>query len=103
VIPPAHCTTLTFSGNATGEKLQYQSQPGNVSLDSLTNTQDLLALVQALNNGAANQPGNLARYNVNRNSAANPVNTQDLLRLIQLLNGVNTTESFNGDTVAACP
>jgi len=99
-IPPGHCTTLVFAGTAAGQALRYQSQPGNVGMDSLTNTQDLLALIQALNNGAANQPANLARYNVNRLGA---VNTQDLLRIIQLLNGVNTTESFNGDGVAVCP
>ncbi|HEY3243906.1 MAG TPA: hypothetical protein VGM03_11195 [Phycisphaerae bacterium] len=28
---------------------------------------------------------------------------QDLLRLVQTLNGVNTTQVFNGATVAACP
>jgi hypothetical protein len=69
----------------------------------VTNTQDLLALVQALNNAAANEPANAARYNVNRSTGADPVNTQDLLRLIQLLNGTLTTQPFNGATVAACP
>jgi len=102
-IPPGQCTTLTFAGTHAGQKLQYQSQPGNVNQDTSTNSQDLLALIQGLNNGAANQAGNLARYNVNRSTGPNPVNTQDLLRLIQLLNGVNTTEPFNGDSVAACP
>ncbi len=102
-IPPGQCTTLMFAGTAAGSKLQYQSQPGNVSMDALTNTQDLLALIQALNDGSANVPANLARYNLNRSAGTNPVNTQDLLRLIQLLNGINTTESFNGAGVAACP
>ncbi len=97
-IPPGQCTTLTFAGAAPGTKLQYQSQPGNVNMDNLTNTQDLLNLVQALNNGTA--VANPARYNVNR---AGTPNTQDLLRIVQLLNGVNTTEPFNGDGVAACP
>jgi hypothetical protein len=87
-----------FAGAATGQKLQYQSQPGNVSMDALTNTQDLLNLISALNNGAA--AANPARYNVNR---AGLVNTQDLLRIIQLLNGVNTTEAFNGDGATPCP
>ncbi len=102
-IPPGHCTTLTFAGTAPGTALQYQSQPGNVGMDALTNTQDLLALIQALNNGSANLPGNLARYNVNRSTGVNPVNTQDLLRLVQLLNGALTTQAFNGASVAACP
>jgi len=99
-IPPGHCTTLTFTGPAfaAGTRVQYRSQPGNVSLNTLTNTQDLLDLVLALNNGAA--AANPARYNVNRTGTAN---TQDLLRIIQLLNGVNTTEPFNGDGVASCP
>jgi len=97
------CTTLTFAGTTAGTKLQHQSQPGNVSMDAATNTQDLLALIMALNNGAANLPTNLARYNVNRSTGANPVNTQDLLRLIQLLNGTNTTQAFNGAGVADCP
>ncbi len=102
-IPPGRCTTLTFAGTAAGQKLQYRSQPGNVSMDAVTNTQDMLTLVQALNNGQANQPSNLARYNVNRSTGVNPVNTQDLLRLVQLLNGTNTTQAFNGAAAFACP
>ncbi|HEY3244792.1 MAG TPA: hypothetical protein VGM03_15735 [Phycisphaerae bacterium] len=102
-IPPLQCTTLTFAGTTAGQKLQYRSHPGNVNLDNATNTQDLLALVQALNNGTANQPGNFARYNVNRSQESTPVNTQDLLRLVQLLNGVNTTQAFAGATAATCP
>jgi hypothetical protein len=96
-IPPGGCTTLTFSN---GQRVQYRSHPGNANLDNASNTQDLLALVTAINNGSANQPGNLARYNVDRTGG---VNTQDLLREVQLLNGVNTTQSFNGATVDACP
>jgi hypothetical protein len=101
-IPPTHCTTLALTGPqfAPGQQVQYRSLPGNVSMDNSTNTQDLLALVQALNDGSANMATNLARYNVNR---MGDVNTQDLLRLVQLLNGVNTTQVFNGATAAACP
>ncbi|HEY3243748.1 MAG TPA: lamin tail domain-containing protein, partial [Phycisphaerae bacterium] len=97
VIPPLGCTTITFPD---GKRVQYRSHPGNVNLDNASNTQDLLALVQAINNGSANQTGNLARYNIDRTGG---VNTQDLLREVQLLNGVNTTQSFNGATVDACP
>jgi hypothetical protein len=96
-IPPLRCTTISF---ADGQKLQYRSHPGNVNLDTFSNTQDLLALVQALNNGTANLPVNLARYNVDRMGM---VNTQDLLRIVQLLNGINTTQVFNGTTADACP
>ncbi len=107
-IPPGQCTTITFAGTQSPGggppgSLSYQSQPGNVSMDATTNTQDMLTLVQALNNGSANLTANMARYNVNRSTGANPVNTQDLLRLIQLLNGVNTIQAFNGAGVAACP
>ncbi len=102
-IPPAHCTTLTFAGTAAGEKLQYQSLPGDTNLNGLTNTQDSLELVQALNNGTANLSGNIARYNLNRSTNVPPVNTQDLLRMTQLLNGANTTQPWNGVSVAACP
>jgi hypothetical protein len=59
--------------------------------------------VQRLNDGTANLPGNYARYNLNRSGESPPVNTADLLRLVQLLNGVNTTQVFNGASVAACP
>jgi hypothetical protein len=105
VIPPLHCTTLKFAGTAAGQELQYQFLPGDVTLDGTSNTQDLLALVTAINSGAASMMSNLPRYNINRSSEAGGivVNTQDLLRLVQLLNGVNTTQSFNGATVAACP
>jgi hypothetical protein len=99
-ILPLQCTTLAFAGTDSAEKLQYRSSPGNVNVDAAANTQDLLFLIQRLNDGSANAPGNLARYNINRSGA---VNTQDLLRLVQLLNGVNTTLVFNGVTVAACP
>jgi hypothetical protein len=103
VIPPMHCTTLTFAGTNAGQKLQYQFLPGDDDLNGGVNTVDLLSLVQALNNGTANQAANFARYNINRSTESPPVNTSDLLRLVQLLNGVNTTQVFNGATVAACP
>ncbi len=102
-IPPGECTTATFAGTSPGSKLQYQSQPGNVSMNAWTNTQDVLHLITAINNGSANTTANLARYNINRSTGASPVNTQDLLRLIQLLNGTNTTQPFNGAGVADCP
>ncbi len=100
VIPPLHCTTLTFTGSAfvVGTTVQYQSSPGNVDQSLAANTQDLLNLIQALNNGAA--AADPARYNVNRTGAAN---TQDLLRIIQLLNGVLTTQAFNQAPLTACP
>ncbi|HEY3243308.1 MAG TPA: DUF6531 domain-containing protein, partial [Phycisphaerae bacterium] len=100
VIPARECTSFVFAGTNPGQVLQYQSLPGDVNLDSASNTQDLLGLVQALNNGMANMCGNLARYNVDR---AGSVNTQDLLRLVQLLNGsAGATQAFNGATVAPC-
>jgi hypothetical protein len=102
-IPPLGCTTFTFAGTAPGQELQYRSNPGNVNLDGSSNTQDLLSLVLALNNGSANMAANFARYNVNRSQEGTPVNTQDLLRLVQLLNGVNTTQTFAGAAAAACP
>jgi hypothetical protein len=104
IIPPGQCTTLSFGGTAAGQKLQYQFLPGDVNLDGVSNTQDLLYLIQRINDGTANYPGNFARYNVDRSQeSGNRVNTQDLLRLVQLLNGVNTTQAFNGATVAQCP
>ncbi|HEY3242133.1 MAG TPA: hypothetical protein VGM03_02180, partial [Phycisphaerae bacterium] len=89
---------------SAAQKLQYQSLPGDLNLDGASNTQDLLALVQALSNGSANQPSNWARYDVDRSTQpVARVNTQDLLRAVQLLNGVNTTQIFNGAMVAPCP
>jgi hypothetical protein len=102
-IPPRQCATFIFPGTVPGQKLQYQSLPGDTNLDGSVNTLDLLGLVQAINSGAANLPVNLARYNIDRNTGTMPVNTQDLLRVVQLLNGVNTTQAFNGATVATCP
>jgi len=69
-----------------------------VDLSGVSNTVDLLVLVQALNNGSAG--ANLARYDVNRSGV---VNTVDLLRVVQLLNGTGTSDAFNVKTVAACP
>ncbi len=100
VIPPLHCTTISFVGAkfTAGQQLQYRFSPGNVDLSAAANTQDLLNLILALNNGAA--AANPARYNVNRIGVAN---TQDLLRIIQLLNGVLTNQVYNQAAVAACP
>jgi hypothetical protein len=103
VIPPTHCTTLTFAGTNAGQKLQYQFLPGDADLSGAVNTVDLLWLVQRLNDGTANQSANHARYNINRSTESPPVNTTDLLRLVQLLNGVNTTQVFNGANVMPCP
>jgi hypothetical protein len=103
-IAPRECTTIDFSAVAADEKVQYQSLPGDVNLDGIATTQDLLWLVLRMNDGAANLPVNWGRYNVNRSDeTVDPVNTQDLLRLVQLLNGANTTQVFNGAAVAACP
>ncbi|HEY3241926.1 MAG TPA: hypothetical protein VGM03_01120 [Phycisphaerae bacterium] len=104
--PPAReCATFMFAGTSVGQKLQYQVLPGDTNLDGAVSTQDLLFLVQRMNDGTANLPENRARYNINRSNetGGTVVNTQDLLRLVQLLNGVNTTQAFNGATVAACP
>ncbi len=100
VIPPLHCTTINFVGPkfTPNQRLQYRFSPGNVDLGNAANTQDLLNLILALNNGAA--AANPARYNVNRMGAPN---TQDLLRIIQLLNGVLTNQAYNLQNVAACP
>ncbi|HEY3242669.1 MAG TPA: hypothetical protein VGM03_04885, partial [Phycisphaerae bacterium] len=97
-IPPLGCTTLTFTG---GQRIQYRSRPGDPNLDGSANTADLLAIVTAINNGTANMPGNLGRYNIDRTGG---VNTQDLLREVQLLNGVNTTNVFaTAGPADACP
>ncbi|HEY3245300.1 MAG TPA: hypothetical protein VGM03_18315, partial [Phycisphaerae bacterium] len=95
-IPPTQCTTLTFTGLAPDQKLQYRALPGDTNMDGTVNTQDLLALVQAVNNGLANISGNRPRYNINRSNEAGGivVNTQDFLREVQLLNGINTTQVF---------
>ncbi len=97
-IPPLHCSTINFTG--TPAEIQYRSHPGDAGHNGLTNTQDLLAIVQALNNGDGAMAANLARYDMNRSGVAN---TQDLLRLVQLLNGTLSPQVFNGTTAAACP
>ncbi len=98
--PPRECITLTFSGTSAGQKLQYRVLPGNADLNGASNTQDLLDLVRALNNGSATVAANAFRYDMNRSGA---VNTQDLLRIVQLLNGALTTQPFNLASVATCP
>ncbi len=97
-IPPKHCTSITFDD--VKKRVQYQVLPGDVDLNGISNTQDLMALNNALNAGIANDPANRARYDIDRNGVAN---TLDLLRLNQLLNGQGTTEIWNQKTVAACP
>ncbi|HEY3246298.1 MAG TPA: hypothetical protein VGM03_23385 [Phycisphaerae bacterium] len=104
-IPPGGCTTLLFTADPYGHRLRYEYLPGDVDMNGVSNTADLLALVQALSDGSANVPENLARYNVNRSQelGGNPVNTQDLLRLVQLLNGINTNQVWNGISLVPCP
>jgi hypothetical protein len=99
-IPPGECTTIEFTGTVAGQRLQYQSLPGDVDMNGVTNHQDLLALIAAMNNGSANQFANLPRYNINRTG---PIDGQDIARLVQLLNGVQSPQAFNGIGVAACP
>ncbi len=81
-IPPKECTTVTLWHDGQAQlTLLYQSLPGNVNLSGTSNTQDLLALIQALNNGAANQPANLDRNNVNRSvGGGSPALAGHLLR-----------------------
>jgi hypothetical protein len=96
-IPPLGCTTLTFPD---GERVQYRSHPVDMNLDGFSSTQDLLTLVQAINDGSANLPENLARYNMTRSGG---VNTQDLLEMVQHLNGTNAPQPYNGTQVDICP
>jgi hypothetical protein len=106
-IPPGGCTSLTFNNiNPAGQApvLKYEFLPGDVNMSGASgdgvNTADLVALVHALQDGTANLPGNLARYDINRNGA---VNTEDLLRLVQILNGVCSTRAWNGAVLVPCP
>jgi hypothetical protein len=98
-IPPGYCTTLVFGGAAGSVSVVYESLPGDASLDGTSNTIDLLGMVQAINNGSANQPVNVPRYDIDRSGG---VNTSDLLREVQLLNGVNTTQPWNGRSIVPC-
>jgi hypothetical protein len=106
-IPPGGCTSFTFNNiNPAGQApvLRYEFLPGDVNMSGASgdgvNTADLVALVHALQDGTANLPGNLARYDINRNGA---VNTEDLLRLVQILNGVCSTRAWNGAVLVPCP
>jgi hypothetical protein len=98
-IPSRECTTITFAGTATCQKVQYRFLPGDVGIggsgSGIVTAQDVTQLIAALNGGAANSGNNPARYNVNR---VGPVTSQDVARLIALLNG-----GFNGATAGACP
>ncbi len=97
-VPPGGCTTFTFTMTEPPLTLRYEYLPGDVNMNGITNTQDLLALVQCLNSPAAGVDQD-ARCDINRNGVAN---TQDLLRLVQLLNGVNSTRAWNGATLVPC-
>ena len=101
-IPSGECTTISFSGAmfAADQAVQYQSLPGDVSMNGTTNLVDVAQLVLAIRNGQANLPANLARYDINRDGT---VNVLDVVRLIQLLYGLNAPEPVLNDTVAACP
>ncbi|HEY3242373.1 MAG TPA: galactose oxidase-like domain-containing protein [Phycisphaerae bacterium] len=95
-IPAGACTRITFSSTLA---LEYKSLPGDVDMNGTPNTQDVLALINALNNGTANLPENLARYDIDRSGT---VNTVDYSRLYQLLNGTSTTQPWSGVNVVPC-
>jgi len=112
-IPPGHRTRFIISDEAdaaaVGEVgassvVEYAFLPGDVNGDETANTQDLLALVQALNacivGGTCGGPDSILHYDINRNGL---VNTQDLLRTVQLLNGTQTQQPWNGVSLPAWP
>ncbi len=95
-IPPGGCTRIRF-GPASDVVLEYESLPGDVNWDGISNAQDADAIRLAIYNGqAAADP---ARYDINRDGSAN---TQDYLRLLQLLAGTNTTQAWNGVGLVGC-
>jgi hypothetical protein len=103
VIPPRECTTITFAGTAPGQRVQYQSLPGNASIGgaggAIVSPQDITVLISAISTGTANTGNNPLRYNIDRAGTAQaPVTPADVTRLIALVNG-----GFNGASVAGCP
>ncbi len=99
-ITPRACTMFTVCNLAPpANMVRYEYLPADSSQNGSSNTQDLLASIAALNNGSANLPQNLHRYDTNRNGISN---SQDLLRMIQLLNGVNSSQAWNGATLVPC-
>jgi hypothetical protein len=98
-IPPGGRTELTFMTAAPGQVLSYDYLPADVKMDAVSTTDDLHALNQALSDGSANLPENLARYDIDRSGSAN---TRDYLRAAQLLNGTGTTQVWNGARVVQC-
>lgn len=98
-IPPGATAIFNFPDAALDQELVYESLPGDVSMDGLVSTSDLLHLLSAMQAGIANLPENLPRYDINRSGS---VSTQDLLRLIQLFNGVNTSQAWIGATLDGC-
>ncbi|HEY3242359.1 MAG TPA: PQQ-dependent sugar dehydrogenase [Phycisphaerae bacterium] len=97
-IPPGYCTRFTFAHTAEGPSnpLTYRFLPGDVNGSGTSNTQDLLALANALATGATT----LSMHDINRDGA---VNTADLLRLAHLLNGTNTSQVWNGVSLICSP
>ncbi len=98
-IPPVECTTIAIAGVHPASALRYQSLPGDVNLDGTTTLADKFALQAARQNGTADDPADLARYDINRSGS---VTGQDVARLMQLLNGANAPMAFGGLSVAEC-
>jgi hypothetical protein len=73
-----------------------------VDQNGISNNADLDRLRQAINDGTANQPANLPRYDINRSWPLDGVNTADYLRLAQLLSGTNTTQAWSNVTIIEC-
>jgi hypothetical protein len=104
-IPPGHRTRFIISDEAdaaavgqvgVSSVVEYGFLPADVNGDSVANTQDLLAWIQAVNAGTAD----VLHHDINRDEA---INTLDLLRTVHLLNGLNTLQAWNGVSLPNWP
>ena len=92
IIPELACTTITHDDSGTSATIAYL--PADVNNDRISNANDILALVNALN--GVGEPLAVYQMDINRSGVAN---ASDILRVIDLLNGANPYFNYLGVTL----
>ncbi|MFQ5414138.1 MAG: PQQ-dependent sugar dehydrogenase [Phycisphaerae bacterium] len=91
-IPTGHWTVITHDPSGSGVRIGYL--PADVGGDGVSNANDVLALIDALN--GVGDPLPLYQTDADRSGIAN---ASDVLRVIDLLNGAGVYDVWNGQAL----
>ncbi|UCE62286.1 MAG: M4 family metallopeptidase [Phycisphaerales bacterium] len=83
-LTPGAVTKITYQGNTASATGSFTSLPADSNADGLSNTSDILSLIDCCLNEVCTPPYDKYSCDIDRSDV---VNTADILRLIDLLNG----------------